>query len=285
MFWFGTVVAAASIIVKATPTQKDDAILAKVVKVDDDYAIVEYCGRYIKVYADVCEVEVDKRLYLEGDTSKTKPEKITLESGEEITVSYKTENATFISPDMIPVAKPVLYLYPEKKTDVTVRVDVDGKLSCTYPAYDGSWQVTAAPDGTLTDKGGRQYYCLYWEADMYDKLCPDMKTGFVVNGKDTAEFLRQKALELGLNEREANEFIIYWLPLMEKNKYNYIYFATDEYAKAARLDIDPVADTVIRFSMLWKPLDTPIAVTEQILPRTPVRRGFTAVEWGGAQIK
>ena len=35
MFWFGTLVAAASIIVKATPTQKDDAVLAKVVKVFD----------------------------------------------------------------------------------------------------------------------------------------------------------------------------------------------------------------------------------------------------------
>ena len=35
MFWFGTIVAAASIIVKATKTQKDDAVLAKVVKVLD----------------------------------------------------------------------------------------------------------------------------------------------------------------------------------------------------------------------------------------------------------
>ena len=35
MFWFGTIVAAASIIVKATPTQKDDAVLAKVVKILD----------------------------------------------------------------------------------------------------------------------------------------------------------------------------------------------------------------------------------------------------------
>lgn len=35
MFWFGTIVAAASVIVKATPSQKDDAILAKVVKVLD----------------------------------------------------------------------------------------------------------------------------------------------------------------------------------------------------------------------------------------------------------
>ena len=40
MFWFGTVVAAASIIVKATPTQKDDAVLAKVVKVLDFFSVV-----------------------------------------------------------------------------------------------------------------------------------------------------------------------------------------------------------------------------------------------------
>lgn len=40
MFWFGTVVAAASIIVKATPTQKDDAILAKIVKVLDFLSVV-----------------------------------------------------------------------------------------------------------------------------------------------------------------------------------------------------------------------------------------------------
>ena len=40
MFWFGPVVAAASIIVKATPSQKDDAFLAKVVKVMDFVSIV-----------------------------------------------------------------------------------------------------------------------------------------------------------------------------------------------------------------------------------------------------
>ncbi|MBR4127763.1 MAG: hypothetical protein IKR09_09350 [Alphaproteobacteria bacterium] len=40
VFWFGTVVAAASIIVKATPTQKDDAFLAKVVKILDFVSIV-----------------------------------------------------------------------------------------------------------------------------------------------------------------------------------------------------------------------------------------------------
>lgn len=40
LFWFGTVVAAASIIVKATPTTKDDAVLAKIVKVLDLFSVV-----------------------------------------------------------------------------------------------------------------------------------------------------------------------------------------------------------------------------------------------------
>ena len=45
--------------------------------------------------------------------------------------------------------KPVIYLYPEKETDVTVKISLDGELTCTYPAYDDGWKVTAQPDGTL----------------------------------------------------------------------------------------------------------------------------------------
>lgn len=49
MFWFGTVVAAASIIVKATPTQKDDAILAKIVKVLDFLSVVNTKANQAKI--------------------------------------------------------------------------------------------------------------------------------------------------------------------------------------------------------------------------------------------
>lgn len=40
VFWFGTVVAAASVIVRATPSQKDDAVLAKIIKILDLVSIV-----------------------------------------------------------------------------------------------------------------------------------------------------------------------------------------------------------------------------------------------------
>lgn len=212
--------------------------------------------------------------------------------GRQTHIKYEVKNANVSKPDYIEgedgailAAKPVIYLYPEKATDVSVSVNVDGKLTCVYPEYDGVWQVSAEPDGTLTDKRGREYYCLYWEAEFDTPFDIPEDTGFVVKGSDTAEFLREKALYLGLSEKEANEFIIYWLPQMEKNEYNYIYFAMDEYETKAELKVFPEPDTTIRFMMLFKPLDKKIQVTEQVLEKAPARVGFTLVEWGGSKLR
>ena len=60
-------------------------------------------------------------------------------------------------------AKPVVYLYPEEETQVTVQLDYAGELTCTYPAYNDGWTVIASPDGTLTDGEGQTYSYLYWE--------------------------------------------------------------------------------------------------------------------------
>ena len=62
-------------------------------------------------------------------------------------------------------AKPVIYLYPETETQVTVELDFNGTLTSTYPAYANGWRVIARPDGTLTDDSGRAYYCLFWEGE------------------------------------------------------------------------------------------------------------------------
>ena len=59
--------------------------------------------------------------------------------------------------------KPVIYLYPETETEITVQLDYSGELTCTYPTYTDGWKVTAAPDGTLTDEKGQTYNYLYWE--------------------------------------------------------------------------------------------------------------------------
>ena len=183
----------------------------------------------------------------------------------------------------VPAAKPVIYLYPEQETQVSVTLDFDGKLTSTYPAYEEGWTVTARPDGTLTDPlTGREYYCLFWEGETDTEY--DFSTGFCVARADTAAFLEGALADLGLTEKEANEFIIYWLPKMEGNAYNLISFQQEAYTDSAVLTIDPPPDTLIRVFMAWKGLDQPVEVEPQSLS-APERTGFTAVEWGGTEIQ
>ena len=179
-------------------------------------------------------------------------------------------------------AKPVIYLYPESKTDVTVKLDYAGELTCTYPEYQDGWKVTASPDGTLTDADGQTYNYLYWEGE--NSVSYDFSSGYCVAGSDTVSFLEDALQQLGLTRQEANEFIVYWLPLMKENPYNLITFQSDVYTQAAQLSVDPTPDTVIRVFMAWKPLKDAVEIPAQDLT-APDRTGFTVVEWGGSQVR
>ena len=178
--------------------------------------------------------------------------------------------------------KPVIYLYPEEETEISVKLSLDGRLTCTYPAYGSGWTVIASPDGTLTDAKGQNYNYLYWEGETYARW--DISSGFCIKGEDTADFLEDALDKLGLTRREANEFIVYWLPLMEQNPYNIISFQTDVYTEAARLEVYPTSETLIRVFMAWQKTDSFVELPEQELS-APERTGFTVVEWGGTKIE
>ena len=194
-------------------------------------------------------------------------------AAKQITVTYVPEVAA---------EKPVIYLYPETETAVTVTLDYDGQLTCTYPRYDGAWNVTAQPDGTLVDADGQAYNYLYWEGLSDTDF--DFSEGYCVPGAETASFLETALAQLGLTRREANEFIVYWLPLMEGNPYNLIAFQGEAYTDSAVLTVTPAPETVIRVFMAWKPLNEAVEIAPQTLT-APEREGFTLVEWGGTELK
>ncbi len=180
-------------------------------------------------------------------------------------------------------AKPVIYLYPEKETEVSVSLELGGALTCTYPAYKNGWEVIAEPDGTLINKDdGREYSYLYWEG--IGESSWNMSKGFVVNGTDTIQFLQEKLEYLGLTPKELNEFIVYWLPHMQNNKYNLITFQTDIYENSAKLNVSPKPDSILRIFMVYKALDEFAEVQEPVLD-TFERNGFAVIEWGGAELK
>lgn len=180
------------------------------------------------------------------------------------------------------MAKPVIYLYPTHKMNVSVKLNLNGTLTCTYPTYNGGWNVTANPDGrivNLADK--KEYSYLFWEGVSDTKY--DLSKGFVVAGNDTAAFLQKKLAYLGLTSKEYNEFIVYWLPKMQNNRYNLIAFQFKQYTDAAKLEITPEPDSELRVFMVYKPLDKKIDLPKQKLQPFE-RKGFTVIEWGASKV-
>lgn len=192
----------------------------------------------------------------------------------------------FDSPE-VTLAKPVIYLYPQHKQEISVKLFYQGKLTSTYPLYDtemNGWKVTAYPNGQLINVVDRQPYSyLFWEG-IPDNMDYDMSTGFVVTGKDTAAFLQKSLKAAGLTPKEYNEFIVYWLPRMENNAYNFIHFAAKEYTDIARLEIDPKPDSLLRVFMVFKALEKPVDIPPQKIEPF-ARKGFAVVEWGGTEVK
>jgi hypothetical protein len=196
----------------------------------------------------------------------------------------KVKNPDLFDPGEITVKKPIIYLYPEAETEVSVSLGRPENLTVSYPHYSDSWNVIAKPNGDLVDTTtGRKLYALYYESEAETKF-EVANEGFMIKGSDAASFLEEKLATLGLNEREAEEFIVYWLPILEANNYNYIRFeSTEVINENMPLSISPAPDSVIRVWMSFKGLDEPIEVNEQEL-KTPSRDGFTVVEWGATEI-
>jgi hypothetical protein len=184
--------------------------------------------------------------------------------------------------------KPVIYLYPEQTTEISVQLDYQGELIADYPTYNesyGGWKVTAEPDGTLLNtEDGREYSYIFWEGIPANQPDWDFESGFVVRGEDTVSFLQGTLPEIGLTPKEYNEFIVFWYPRMMNNKYNLIHFADNTYTDTAPLHITPEPDSVLRVFMVYKELNKPVSIAPQYFD-TFDREGFSVVEWGGAEVR
>lgn len=177
-------------------------------------------------------------------------------------------------------AKPILYLYPLKdNTRVRITFNHPEYLTTTYPKYLNNWTVKANKDGTLIDENKKEYYALYWEEIKYRKVSFD--EGFYVTKDDAIAFLEEKLTTIGLNNREKNEFIMYWLPVLEKNKQSLVYFElTSSREEFNKINIDPIPNSLLRVAIHIKKVNKKTKITKEDLP-TFKRTGFTAVEWGG----
>ncbi len=182
--------------------------------------------------------------------------------------------------------KPVIYLYPKKKSKISVSVELTGaEMIAEYPkTHDGKWTVEATPRGNLTDiKTGKKYSYLFWEAEKKWGFTFDAKNAHCISSGEVESYLEKSLKTLGLNTRETNDFIVYWLPVLEKNLYSLIEWKTTEYTDMAKLHISPKPETLIRVFMVFRWSDTPVKTGNPKLQKAK-RKWYSVVEWGGTNM-
>lgn len=178
--------------------------------------------------------------------------------------------------------KPVIYLYPEVKTEVRVQVGANVRLS--EPNYGAGWQVVAYPSGKIINSDGAVYENLYWEGKGQGDY-PAITSGRVVKGENIEAELRHDLAALGLNKNESEDFMEFWLAKMPKSPYiRLTWLDTAEMNELAPLYISPRPETVARVFLDFSGQDAAETNLKPQQLKSFARIGFTVVEWGGLLI-
>ena len=221
------------------------------------------------------------QFYLSAEFSEIKTDTIDIRPGYqlEIQVNFHTSKYPVICD------KPVIYIYPETVKEISVKLDLKGKLNFTYPEYKNEWKITACDNGKL-QIGERKYDYLFWEGGIEIGTGDiDLTKGFIVSKKELVTFLENKLSQMGLNDREQQDFITYWVPLMIKKEKLFIHFLFNgEFSKYAPLTIKPEPKNIFRVFMLWSDASSNTeTVNEQIIPSAN-KNGYNVIEWGGGML-
>lgn len=172
--------------------------------------------------------------------------------------------------------KPVIYLYPQQPTKVSVKVGAT--ITKSDPIYQNGWEALANPNGKLVIDG-KNYPYLFWEGQ--GQNYPAVSEGTVVASQDIEATLKLQMTQLGLNAKEQADFLEFWLPKMPATPYvRLTWFGTSLMNKLAPLTVNPAPDTIIRVFLDFEGLNKSINIKPQKLT-APERQGFTLVEWGG----
>lgn len=219
------------------------------------------------------------KFFCDKDHSEITTDSILLKPGfrTEMVVEFKSSLMRVIA------EKPIIYVYNKQNEKVSIKLDLKGNFSFTYPEYNSGWNFTSNPDGTI-EMNNKKYHYLFWDGNLnIETKKLNLNEGFIVDRKDLTTFFENKLTLMGLNSQEIEDYITYWCPRMSANEKNFVHFIfNQEYNNYASITIDPKPDQLFRVYMLWsKATDLPIKEQKiEIFNRS----GFTVVEWGGTEI-
>ena len=197
-----------------------------------------------------------------------------------------------------PNCKPAVYLYPKIPTVVSVKLNLEGNISTSIPKYSNDgWLVTAYPDGTIKPLFTQElistkqtYPYLFYDANMHNVKLP--KTGWIIEKNKLNMFFSEILTKIGLNNKEQQDFLSYWLPkLSGGNKWYIGLLSPEELNRIESLEINPHPDNLIRVRFYFEKLDDKHVLDDSStilnindlsnLSNNFNRDKFTVVDWGG----
>ncbi len=193
---------------------------------------------------------------------------------EEIETGVSTNYKEIAIYDPCQVEAPVLYLYPETETDIEVKIDLHGGgyITESEPEYNNGWSVHVTPEGIIDDS----YEYLFYEAIL--SAPQNSRYGWILDGSNLENELRDLLMDCGLINREIDDFMGFWLPIVDGSPWYAVY--PQDADELISLHITPAPDNILRVMLAIRPLEQRIKIDASPEMKPFERGGFTAVEWG-----
>ena len=194
-----------------------------------------------------------------------------------ITFDQKDYEVSFVLGGPYELDKPNIYLYPTRKTRMTVSLDLPrgGKVTESIPAYPKKWKnIRVKPDGTINNK----YDFLFYEADVPGDW--QFEKGWSVAQKDLTFFFQTNLRNYGFNKKEIKDFTDWWIPRLKDYPYYEIYPQhTAKIESIIPLKINKEFDSLLRLFYFVDGVESKRELPEPVVPKFE-RDGFVVTEWG-----
>ncbi len=174
--------------------------------------------------------------------------------------------------------KPNIYLYPESDLYLSVRIrfPLGGEITQSDPEYYGGWDIFVDTEGMIN----HQYSYLFYECDIPDVF--QRTEGWIIEQNDLTEFFQSNMEEYGFIEEEIQDFLEYWIPILDAKSYYEIFPQSKEILdQVVRLEFSHQPESILRLSYLINGTDKPGSSLKTPDTIRFTRRGFSVVEWGG----
>jgi len=175
------------------------------------------------------------------------------------------------------VYKPNIYIYPNEKTELTVKIDfpMGGNIITSIPEYVNGWNIAVDTNGLIDNT----YSYLFYESNQPDIW--QKTAGWTIQNAELESFFRKNMAEYGFYGQEIEDFIDYWIPRLTKYPFYSIYPQTFELIdKVIILDFSKQPDSVLRLFYVIKGQNIlPDKLVEPIIDSYN-REGYFVTEWG-----